>query len=84
MAEQDYANRKIKDMQRGIKELREKAQKGKSDIGKFKIDTQEISKRNKEFQSIINELGRKSNINEKELNEFRKQFQAERRKSMSV
>lgn len=64
MAEQDYANRKIKDMERENKELRDKAQRGKSDLGKFRTDTQELNKRNKEFENIINELGRKSNINE--------------------
>lgn len=76
MAEQDYANRKIKDMERENKELRDKAQRGKGDLGKFRTDTQELSKRNKEFENIINELGRKSNINEQELNEFRRQFEA--------
>ncbi len=30
MAEQEYANRKVRDMERENKELRERAQKGKS------------------------------------------------------
>ena len=33
---------------------------------------------------MVNELGRKSNLNEKELMEFKRQFEAERRKSMSI
>lgn len=49
MAEQDYANRKIRDMERENKELRDKAQRGKSDLGKFRSDTKELSQKNKEF-----------------------------------
>ena len=32
----------------------------------------------------MNEMGRKSNLNERELMELKRQFEAERRKSMSV
>ena len=32
----------------------------------------------------MNEMGRKSNLNERQLMELKRQFEAERRKSMSI
>ena len=65
MAENDYANRKIRDMERQNQELKDRAQRGKGQLGKFRNDHQALSKRHQEFEQIINEMGRKSNINER-------------------
>ncbi len=41
-------------MENENKALKDKAQKGKLDLSKFKGDTQELQKKHKEFENLIN------------------------------
>lgn len=45
MAENEYANRKIRDMERENQELKDRAQRGKGQLGKFRNEHQSLSKR---------------------------------------
>ena len=84
MAENNLVGRRIQQMERENKELRDRAFRNKSDIDKHKGEHSELTKKHRELEQIINEMGRKSNINERELAELRRQFQAERRQSISL
>lgn len=49
-------------------------QRGKGDIDKYKGQNQELARKHKEFEEVVNEMGRMSNINQKQLAQFRRQF----------
>ena len=64
--------------------MRDRAQKGKADIDKARRQTLDANTKAKELEEAINAMGRKSDLNDRDLLELKKQFEAERRKSMSV
>jgi DNA gyrase/topoisomerase IV subunit A len=71
-------------MERDNKDMKDRREKGKADYDRLKAQSEAQNKRNKEFEDALNEMSRKSNLNERELTELKRQFEAERRKSMSV
>ena len=65
MAENDLINRRIKQMENENRELKDRFQRGKSDIDKYKNENQSMMKKHREFEDLMNEMGRKSNLNER-------------------
>ena len=49
MAENEYVSRRIQQMERENRELKDRAQRGKSDVDKYKNENQELSRKHREF-----------------------------------
>lgn len=53
-------------------------------LQKAKTYAKELERQGKNLERTVNELGRKSNLQEEEMNELKNMYDNERRKSMAV
>jgi len=64
--------------------MRDRAQKGKAEIDRGRRQTMDANTKAKELEQAIKEMSKHSELNDRDLLELKKQFEAERRKSMSI
>lgn len=83
MAEMQMYNRKIRDMENENNEFRDKVMEGQDELQKAKNYAKELERQGKNLERTVNELGRKSNLQEEEMKELRGLYDDERRKTMA-
>lgn len=61
-------------MERENKDMKERKEKGRAEFERVKAQKELQERKNKEFEEALNDMSRKSNLNERELQELKKQF----------